>query len=355
MTSSPSPRFHWLFWSGIGLGLGAAIYLLSPILSPFLLGAVLAYVCNPLVKRLTRWRLPRAAGAVLALTLIISVALVVPLLVFPLFRDQGARIVARLPELVGLFNLHLAPRLDQWFGVRLDLDLRVLQQWAADHWDLIGGLGQSLLNSLRIGGMALAGIMVNALLAPVVAFYLLLDWERLIAWLRDLVPARWSMTTDRLVSDVDRMLSAFFRGQLLVMAILAVYYALALGLAGIPSALSIGLLTGALIFIPYIGYVSGLLLALAVAALQFAGWPPIIAVAIIFGVGQVLESFVLTPYLVGEQIGLSPLAVIFALMAFGQLFGFFGVLIALPAAAVTAVGLRELHARYRDSAFYHAS
>jgi predicted PurR-regulated permease PerM len=214
---------------------------------------------------------------------------------------------------------------------------------------------ERIYSSLKIGGVALIGLMVNVLLAPVVMFYLLLDWHGMLGRFGGVVPRPWHAKLGSVANDIDAVLSQYLRGQILVMAILAVYYSIALWLAGIPSAFSIGVVTGLLIFIPYLGYATGLILALLVATLQFAGWEPIIAVLIVYGIGQVIESFVLTPFLVGERIGLHPLAVIFALMAFGQLFGFVGVLAALPASAALLVGLREVRALYLASRFYQGA
>jgi predicted PurR-regulated permease PerM len=352
MTDVPPRRPAWLQWFAVALAAAALIYALSPILTPFLLGAVLAYICTPLVDRCSNGRLPRAVAAVVALALCIGAAITVLLLIVPLFRNEGARIIARLPDLASAFNTSVAPVLQQRLGITLQFDQTTLQEFASEHWDVVQNLLRHVYESMRIGGGAVVGVVVNLLLAPVVAFYLILDWHRFTGWLLSLVPPRWLDTATRWTQDVDALLGAFLRGQLLVMLVLAAYYCLALSIAGLPSALPIGLLTGLLIFIPYIGFASGLLLALAVAGLQFQGWTPVIAVLAIYGAGQIIESFLLTPYLVGERIGLSPLAVIFALMAFGQVFGFFGVLIALPAAAIAAVGLRELHRAYTGSPFF---
>jgi predicted PurR-regulated permease PerM len=189
----------------------------------------------------------------------------------------------------------------------------------------------------------------------VVLFYLLLDWPYLLVRIRTLLPRRWEPDVMRLASEIDALLSQFLRGQLLVMFILAAYYATALAIAGFDVALPVGILTGLLIFIPYVGYGIGLLLAIASAMLQFEPGYGLLAVAIIYGTGQVVEGFFLTPRLVGERIGLHPLAVIFALMAFGQVFGFVGVLIALPASAALLVGLKRLRSRYLASDFYRAA
>jgi predicted PurR-regulated permease PerM len=218
--------------------------------------------------------------------------------------------------------------------------------------DALQTIAQHLYESLKIGGVAIVGLFVTLLLTPVAMFYLLLDWPSLLERIDNAIPRPWHGKATSIVRDVDGVLAQFLRGQILVMAALALYYSVALWIAGLPSAAAIGILTGFLIFVPYVGFATGFALALLVAALQFQGLGPIVAVLIVFGLGQLLESFLLTPFLVGERIGLHPLAVIFALMAFGQLFGFFGILLALPASAALLVGLRELRGLYVASRFY---
>ena len=177
----------------------------------------------------------------------------------------------------------------------------------------------------------------------------------LVGRLLEFVPPRFQERARRTGGEVDAVLAEFLRGQLLVMVILAAYYSLGLWLVGLNFALPVGLLTGLLVFVPYVGYGSGLALACLAALAQFDGWGTPLGVAAVFGLGQVLESFILTPLLVGDRIGLHPIAVIFALLAFGQLFGFFGILLALPASAALLVGLRQLKAAYLASPFYRKS
>ena len=348
-------RLQTALWIGVGLGLLVLLYALSPILTPFLLAAVLAYVCNPVADRLERLGLPRIAAVVVVLLALGALGGGLLLIVLPLVQEEAALIAARAPQALQIANEKLAPWLRQNLGIKLHLDAASLQKLATGNWDVVQVVLTRLYDSLKIGGGALIGILVNLFLAPVVMFYLLLDWKGLLERLSNAVPRPWHERTDRMAADVDAVLSQYLRGQVLVMAILAAYYSLALWIAGVPSAISIGVVTGLLIFIPYLGYATGLTLALLVATLQFAGWGPIVAVLVVYGIGQVLESFVLTPYLVGERIGLHPLAVIFALMAFGQLFGFFGVLAALPASAALLVGLREVRAAYLGSRFYQGT
>ncbi len=339
-------------WIAAGMAILALLYALSPILTPFLLAGILAYICNPVVDRLTRLKLPRMLAVVLVQFGLMAVGAVLVLIILPLLYEEATVLAARAPQAAVLFSEKLLPWLQQNFGLKLHLDAASLKNLAAGNWDTVQTILQRVYSSLKIGGVALVGLMVNLMLAPVVMFYLLLDWHGMIARGRSIIPRPWQAKLISVAKDIDSVLSQYLRGQILVMAILAVYYSSALWFAGISSALSIGVFTGLLIFIPYLGYATGLILALLVATLQFAGWGPLIAVLVVYGIGQMMESFLLTPYLVGERIGLHPLAVIFALMAFGQLFGFFGVLAALPASAALLVGLREVRALYLDSGFY---
>ncbi len=359
MTSSPddrrSDRLQATLWIAAGLTVLVLLYALSPILTPFLLAGILAYICNPVTDRLAGFGLPRLLAVLLVLLALIALGAGLVLIVLPLLYEEAVVIAARTPEALALANEKLVPWLRQNFGIRLKFDSASLQKLAAGNWDTVQVILERLYSSLKIGGVALVGVAVNLLLTPVVMFYLLLDWHRMTARFGAIVPRPWHAKLGSVADDIDSVLSQYLRGQILVMAILAVYYSIALWLAGIPSALSIGVVTGLLIFIPYLGYATGLILALLVATLQFAGWEPIIAVLIVYGIGQVIEGFVLTPFLVGERIGLHPLAVIFALMAFGQLFGFVGVLAALPASAALLVGLREVRALYLASRFYQGA
>jgi predicted PurR-regulated permease PerM len=356
MTAPPddqiSLRLQTALWVAAGLAILVLLYALSPILTPFLLAGILAYICNPLTDRIAAWGVPRMAAVGLVMLALTALTAGLILIILPLLYEEAAVLAARTPEALALANEKLAPWLRQNFGLRLRFDPASLQKLAAGNWDTVQIILERIYSSLKIGGVALVGLAVNLMLAPVVLFYLLLDWHGMIGRIASVVPRPWHEKIDGIAADIDAVLSQYLRGQILVMAILAAYYCVALWLADIPSALSIGVVTGLLIFIPYLGFATGLLLALLVAVLQFAGWGPIIAVLIVYGIGQVVESFILTPFLVGERIGLHPLAVIFALMAFGQLFGFFGVLAALPASAALLVGLREVRTLYLASRFY---
>ena len=345
-------RLGRLFWIVIGaIGLWVTIRL-TPILTPFLLAAILAYVCSPAVSALARYRVPRVVGSLLIVAAIVVAVTGLVLVIVPLVQEQASRIAARVPTLVEQFNTQVSPWLRRELRIDLRLDAAGLSRFANAHREQLQAVLPKLLQLLTSNTLLVVGIFASLLLIPVMVFYLLLDWDGIVRRLDELVPPRWQERVRELAGEVDQVLGRFLRGQLLVMAVLAGYYFVGLEISGLDFALSVGLLTGLLIFIPYVGFGLGLILALLTALLQDQGWAPVIGVAVVYGIGQVVESVLLTPYLVGDKIGLHPVAVIFALLAFGHVFGFFGVLLALPASAALLVGLRHLRGAYLESPLY---
>jgi len=346
-------------WAGVTLGLLILLWLLAPVLTPFVVAAILAYALAPLVERLDRLgqgRLPRLLAVLLvelvAVLLVLSIALlIVPILVkqLPLLREQ-------VPPLLHQLNDFLTPRLAA-LGLQVSLDVAAIRAFLVEHLsaNMQEGVGQ-LLASVKLGGSVALSVLGNAVLIPVVLFYLLSDWPRLMRSVHSLIPPRLHPVVDSFTSEADAVLGQYLHGQLLVMAVLAVYYSVGLALFGLDLALPIGVFTGLAVAIPYVGFGLGLVLALLAGFLEFANQTghvsALLMVAVVYGLGQLLESFVLTPRLVGERIGLHPLAVIFALLAFGQLLGFVGVLLALPLSAVLLVAIRRLRAAYIGSALY---
>ena len=213
-------------------------------------------------------------------------------------------------------------------------------------------MSAKLLSGVKTGSAIVLTILVNLALIPVVMFYLLRDWNMLLDRLDDLVPLRWRPKVRSIAREVDSVLAEFLHGQLLVMLALAIYYVIGLSIVRLDHALAIGILTGVLVFIPYVGFGLGFMLGVLAALLQWHGFPAFFAVLAVYGIGQLLENYVLVPLLVGDRIGLHPLAVIFALLAFGEVFGFAGVLMALPVSAMLLVGLRHLRRAYVASPVY---
>lgn len=341
-----------LAWLSLGALAALLLWLLAPVLTPFLIGAVLAYALHPAVERLVARRVPRLAAVLLVETLVIVALLALALLVVPILSKELPLLREQIPLLAERLNRSLAPWLAQ-LGLNVSLDIASIKAFVFTYLDAnIEDWLAAALRSVRIGGSFVLAIVGNAVLVPVVLFYLLLDWPRLVEHTRQLVPARQRERFDGFMNECDGVLGQYLRGQMLVMLVLAAYYAIGLALFGFDLALPVGVFTGLAVFIPYLGFGLGLLLALLAGLLQFASLYGVVAVAVVYGIGQVVESLVLTPRLVGERIGMSPLAVIFALLAFGHLLGFVGVLVALPLSAVAAVAVRRMRASYLESRLF---
>jgi predicted PurR-regulated permease PerM len=356
LTSTQKRAFSWLV---LLLALAGVLWLLAPVLTPFVAAAILAYALTPVVDWLNglgRGRLPRLLAVALVEILCLMLLLALMLLVVPILVKQLPLLREQVPSLLEHLNATLQPFLLQ-FGVHVSLDVAGLKAFAMEHLntnfaDMLG----SLLASAKMGGSVALSVLGNAVLIPVVLFYLLMDWRRFVTMLLTLVPPRLRLSVDSFTQEADGVLGQYLRGQLLVMLVLAVYYSMGLTLFGLNLALPIGVFTGLAIAIPYVGFGLGLILALLAGSLEFAATAghvsAVLMVTVVFGLGQVIESFFLTPRLVGERIGLHPLAVIFALLAFGQLLGFVGVLIALPLSAVLLVAIRRMRSAYLSSTMY---
>ena len=335
---------------------GWLVYLLSPILTPFVVSALLAYLGDPLVDRLEAHRLKRTPAVVVVFTALFVVLVLLALLLVPRLEAQISQLVAKLPAYFDWLRAHLLPRLQALLpGEVVTLDLDTLQKAVGKHWREAGGLLAGAWSSVSGSGLALLGWLANLVLIPVITFYLLRDWDHLVAGVDALLPRRSAPVWRQLARESNDVLGAFMRGQLLVMFALGVIYTTGLWIVGLDLALLIGMLAGLVSFVPYLGLIVGVLVAGLASVLQTQGVGDLPWVALVFVVGQLLEGMVLTPRLVGERIGLHPVAVIFAVMAGGQLYGFFGILLALPAAAVVMVLIRHLVGRYRDSGLYRTS
>lgn len=351
MTFTPT-QIRAAAWTTIAVVSWLLLALLAPVLMPFLLAAVLAYALHPLVERLHARRVPRWLGAGLAITLLMLVMLAVVLLIVPVITKQAPLLRDQVPALLERLNDWVTP-LAARFGVNAQVDVTVVREGLKS---LVSGregeLIEGLLSSLRIGGSALAAVIGNLFLMPIVAFYLLLDWGNLVRRTKNLIPPRWRDSVQSFLDETDEVLGQYLRGQLLVMGVLAVFYTVLLALVGLQLALPIGVFTGLAVFVPYLGFGLGMVLALLAALLQFQTLLGVALVAGVYLLGQVMESLYLTPRLLGERIGLHPIAVIFALLAFGHLFGFVGVLVALPASAVLLVAIRRARNEYMKSELY---
>ena len=351
MTNEQLRRWQWL---AVLVLVGIVIWLLAPILTPFVLSAMLGWLGDPLVDRLERRGWSRLLGVLLvfcAMTLLVALAL---LLLIPMIERQIVTLVESLPRYRDWFVGTVLPWLEEKTGFELLawFDPGTVFQLIREHWERAGGIAANVIGYVSASGFLLIAWIANIVLIPVLTFYFLRDWDLLVERVAALVPRDHIETVRRLARESDGVLGAFLRGQFAVMLTLGVLYALGLWGVGLDLGLLIGFIAGLVSFVPYLGPATGVVLGVIAALVQFGDWQHVALVLGVFGIGQVIESYWLTPKLVGDKIGLHPVAVIFAIMAGGQLFGFLGVLLALPVAAVANVLLRFAHERYRHSSLY---
>jgi predicted PurR-regulated permease PerM len=348
---------HWFILALIA-GTGWLVYQLAPVITPFVISAGLAFLGDPMVDRLEKleffkWRLSRTFAVVLVFVLISSALVVVLLIFMPLLRDQVERLVEKAPAIFEWFIGTALPWIQAKLGLTVvELDAESLKEALKSYWKEVSSALMGVLGTVSRGGQAVLSWLMNLVLIPVVTFYLLRDWDKLVEGIRTLIPRHIEPIVSELFGKIEDVLSAFIRGQLLVMIALGVIYASGLWLVGLDLALIIGMGAGLLSIVPYLGTFVGVVAAVVAAVFQFQDTFHTVMVLAVFAAGQSLESMVLTPKLVGDRIGLHPVAVIFAILAGGQLFGFLGILLALPAAAALNVLVGYLHDQYRQSDLY---
>ena len=352
-------RISILWWIA-GLLMCGLIYLLSPVLTPFLIAAILAYIANPLVNKIDAFQFKsyspsRTVASLLVMLLMLTVLFLIIIIVVPLVQKEVVLLLQKLPTYFNTAKTNLEPWLQKNFGVGIDIDFAQIQQVLTENWKTAGNFAKNIAQTLSSKGLAMIGWLANLILIPLVLFYLLVDWNIILDKVSHLIPRQWIAKTKEIASEVDAVLAEFLRGQLTVMVLMSIFYATGLWLVGLEVAIPVGMLSGLLGFIPYLGFGLGMVMGIFSGLLQFGNITDLIPILIVFALGQVLESMVLTPWLVGDRIGLHPLVVIFALMAGGQLFGFAGVLLALPVSAAVAVGFRHAKQSYLASKFYNGS
>ena len=352
-TSTQKRSSAWFLIAALAV---LALWFLGPVLTPFIIAAVMAYVLTPLVNRVdafAKGKMPRVMAVLLVEIVFILLLTSILLLIVPIFAKEIPLLREQLPLLADRLNNSIVPWLAK-FGINVSLDAGSVKSFAVKYLSAnFEEMFSNVLTSVRLGGSVALALLGNLVLIPVALFFLLKDWNSFVRRILELVPPKVRPAYDSFINESDQVLGQYLRGQLLVMGMLAVYFSVALGVFGFDLAVPVGVFTGLAFFIPYLGFGLGLLLALLAGLLQFGGWYGVLVVAGVYGFGQLFESFFLTPRMVGERVGLHPLVVIFALLAFGQLFGFLGVLIALPASAVLLVAIRRVKASYMLSKLYN--
>lgn len=341
-------------WAAVVLFALWVLWLLSPVLTPFVLAAMLGWLGDPVVDRIVASGRSRGTAVALVFSVMTLLFVGVILLLVPMLQRQVVTLVESIPRYYDWVTGTMLPWVET--RTRLDLgrwmDMEHAVAMLREHWQSAGGVAATVLGYVTRSGSLLLSLAVNAVLVPVLAFFFLRDWDMLLARIAFLVPRDHVDTVTRLARESEAVLGGFLRGQFMVMLILGIGYAIGLQIVGLELGILIGLIAGLLTFVPYVGPASLLVLGGIAALVQYGDWPHLVGVLIVFGVGQVVESYWLTPKLVGDRIGLHPMAVIFSVLAGGQLFGFLGMLLALPVAAVANVLLRYAQDRYTHSRLY---
>jgi predicted PurR-regulated permease PerM len=342
-----------IFWVVAFLALILVLWLLSPILLPFIAGLVLAYFLDPVADALERLGLPRVAATTVILLFSILLLVLIGLLVVPILGDQIVKFAGDLPSLMQSLLARFNDVAPQWMKDAITKSGTDIQGSISDITGEAAGWTATLLASVWSGGMALVNILSLMVVTPIVAFYLLADWDRLVAKMDSWLPRDHAEAIRAIFSDIDSAMAGFIRGQGTVCLLLGLFYALALSIAGLKFGLIIGLGAGLLSFIPYVGALVGGVVAIGVGLVQF--WPDFASIAIVIGIfaaGQFIEGNFLSPKLVGSSIGLHPVWLMFALFAFGYVFGFVGLLLAVPLAAAAGVLVRFALNKYLASNLY---
>lgn len=345
-----------LQWGLVAFAVLWLIALLGPILTPFVLAALLGWLGDPLVDRLERAGRSRPVAVTLVFVLMLMLLVLVVLILVPMVERQVVTLIEALPQYRDWFMETALPWVEARTGIEITswLDPQRLFELVRSHWAQAGGVAATVFGYISTSGFAFLAWIANIVLLPILTFYFLRDWDLLVERVAAMIPRDHIGTVSRLARESDEVLGAFLRGQFIVMIALGAIYATGLSLIGLNLGLLIGIVAGLISFVPYLGAATGIVLAILAALVQSQGFDLqlLVLVGVVFTVGQLIESYILTPRIVGDRIGLHPVAVIFAIMAGGQLFGFVGMLIALPVAAIGNVLLRFAHERYTQSRLY---
>lgn len=342
---------RWMVFVGIIIA-ALLVYVLSPVLIPFVISFLLAYFLDPVVTRLQRFHVPRIVSAFVVFILAVIVIVGLCLILIPSLEAQLVRLVTNLPHIIDWVSQNVLPRISSWFAAAGgNFSAESARDMLLQHIQSGGGLVKAVFTTVAHSGYTIMEVLLNIIMIPVVTIYLMYDWEKVRTQGKLYIPlsAQRRETMLSLLSECGDRLAGFIRGQLLVMIGLAFVYSLGLSIVGLDVALLVGVMSGILSVVPYLGFITGIVVALIAAAVQFHSWYYIIGVLIVYAIGEVCESLVFSPWFVGDRIGLHPVAVIFAVLVGGRLFGFVGVLLALPVSAVLMVFFRHLCRKYFPS------
>lgn len=342
-----------VIWFGIIVAV-YLVYRLSSVLIPFLISFGLAYLANPLINKIQSKRISRTLAVSIVFALIVLAILIILLIAIPILINQVVSLIQDIPRYYAWLQENLFPKIEALFATDLFMENQAsIKEAFGSSVPFLKNLSSQVMSTLGSSTLAIVGFIASIVLIPMLSFYIMRDWEPISKSFESLIPRRYSPMVLNFLEESNEMLSSFLRGQFSVMLALAAVYSIGLSIVGLEYGVLIGVTAGLISFIPYLGASTGIVIALVVAWFQFDGaWLNLVFVGIVFGIGQALESFFLTPVLIGDKLGMHPIAVVFALMVGGSLFGFFGILLALPACAVLMVALRKLYQRYTKSDFY---
>ncbi|TXI92161.1 MAG: AI-2E family transporter [Neisseriales bacterium] len=330
----------------------AMMVIIGKVLIPFIIALILAYVLDPVVSKLeNKFKVRRKFSALIFALLVLFLFIAIPAYLIPVLVSQFKVVIHNVPQIIAVINTNVVAKINTQFGTHISLDLDDLKQLVmANQTKITNNL--DFVSHLAHNGIIVIEVIVYVILIPFALFYSIINWNNIVRFFDGLIPRSFTEPMHRLFHDVDRMLSAYLRGQMLVMVIMASYYAVGLNIVGLPSGTAIGIITGLLVFIPYLGVLSGLLFAITIGLSQFSGSGNLLAIFIVFAIGHVLEGGLVTPFMVGGRIGLNPVMIIMALMVFGKVFGIVGVLLALPLSTIAVVLLRHAKQYYQNTHYY---
>lgn len=337
---------------GATILLFAMMVFVGRVLIPFIAALILAYILNPMVDKMeTRLAMPRKYSALIFSLLVLLIFVAIPAYMIPVLINQFKIVMDKTPQIIAIINTNILSKLNLQLGTHVSLDLESLKAMVMEHQTQITDNLDAVSNVAK-NGIILIEIVVYIILIPFATFYSIINWHNILKFFDELIPRSFIVPMRRLFKDVDVMLSSYLRGQFSVMLIMASYYAVGLNIVSLPSGTAIGIVTGLLVFIPYLGVLSGLMFAMFIGLSQFSGAGNLLAIFIVFAIGHILEGGLVTPFMVGGRIGLNPIMIILSLMVFGKLFGLIGVLLALPLSTITVVLLRHAKQYYKSTHYY---
>ncbi|MBO7556672.1 MAG: AI-2E family transporter [Alphaproteobacteria bacterium] len=352
MPTSSSVKSNRNFWLALFVVFCVFVYVLRSVIMPFAAGIVIGYLLDPVAGRFEKLGLSRTLATVLVMVLALVVMVPAVILIVNMLDSQISTFIAAVPNYVSSLVKKFEPvllRLQEEFpSLEPDRVKEYMRSNMANNLKIFG----KIIKSIVSGGMALISLVSLILVTPVVAFYMLRDWDNFVTKIKGLLPRKYKKDIEEQAKEIDRTLAGFIRGQLCVCVILGSFYAIGLYLCGLDLGLMVGFFAGIISFIPYVGSISGFVLSICLAVAQFDTWQPFVAVVAVFLVGQFLEGNFLTPKLVGDSVGLHPVWIMFALLAGGVLLGFLGLMIAVPVAAIIGVLLRHAIKKYKKSTLY---